>query len=58
MDKGNDDTRARITNGMTQGDSATVDVNLGSRDIKNLLGDVNDDREGLIDLKQGDVVNG
>ena len=58
MDKGNDDTRARITNGMTQCDSATVDVNLGSRDIKNLLGDVNDDGKGLIDLKQGDFVNG
>jgi len=58
MDEGNYDTRARVTNGMTQGDSATVDVDLGSWDVENLLGDVDDDGEGLIDLEQGDVVNG
>lgn len=58
MDERNDNTRARVTNGMTQGDSATVHVDLGPRDIENLLGDVDDDGEGLVNLKQGDVVNG
>jgi len=43
---------------MTQGDSATVNVDLGSWDVENLLGDVNDNREGFIDLEQGDIVNG
>lgn len=42
---------------MTQGDSATVDVDLGSWDVENLLGDVNDNRESLVDLEQGDVIN-
>lgn len=57
MDEGNNNTRARVTNGMTQGDSATVDVDLGPWDVENLLGDVDDDGEGLVDLKQGDFVN-
>lgn len=43
---------------MTQGDSATIDVDLGSWDVENLLGDVDDDGEGLVDLEQGDLVNG
>jgi len=43
---------------MTQGDSAAVDVDLRSWDVENLLGDVNDNGEGLVDLEQGDVING
>jgi len=43
---------------MTQGDRSTVNVNLRSRDVENLLGDVDDDGEGLVDLKQGDFVSG
>lgn len=58
MNQGNDDTRAGVPNGMTQGDRTTVDVDLGSRDVENLFGDVNDNRESLINLEQGDVVNG
>ena len=58
MDEGNDNTRARVTNGMAQGDSATVDVNLGSWDVENLLRNVDDDGECLVDLEQGDVING
>jgi hypothetical protein len=57
MDKGNNNTRARVTNGVTQGDSATVDVDLGSWNVENLLCDVNDDGKGLVDFEQGDVVN-
>lgn len=57
MDEGNDDTRARVTNGMTQGDSATININFRSWDVENLLGDVDDNGEGLVDLEQGDVVN-
>ena len=58
MDEGNNDTRARIANGMTQGNSTTVNVDLGSWDVENLLGDVDDDGEGLVNLKQGDIFNG
>ena len=58
MDEGNNNTRARVTNSMTQGDSATVDVDLGSWDVENLLRDVDDDGESLVNLEQGDVVNG
>ena len=43
---------------MTQGDSATVNIDLGSWDVENLLGDINDDGEGLVDLEQGDLING
>jgi len=58
MDEGNDNTRAGVAYGVTQSDSATVDVDLGSWDVENLLGDVNDNGEGLVDLEQGDVING
>ena len=58
MDEGNDDTGAGVTDGMTQGDSAAVDVDLGSWDVENLLGDVNDNGECLINLEQGDIVDG
>lgn len=58
MDEGNDDTRTGVANGMTQGDGPTVNVNLRPRNVENLLGDVDDDGEGLVDLKQGDVING
>ena len=51
MDKGNDNTRAGVTNGVTQGDSATVNVDLGSWDVENLLGDIDDNGEGLVDLE-------
>ena len=57
MNKGYDDTRAGVSDGMTQSDSATVNVHLGSRDVENLLSDVDDNGEGLINLEQGDVVN-
>jgi len=58
MDERNDDTRAGVTDGMTQGNGATVNVDFGPWDAKNLLCDVNDDGEGLVNLEQGDVVNG
>ena len=43
---------------MTQGDSTTIDVDLGSGDVENLLGDVDDYGEGLVDLEQGDIIDG
>jgi hypothetical protein len=58
MDEGNDDARARVANCMTQGNSTAVDVHLGSWNIENLLGDIDDNGESLVDLKQGDIVNG
>jgi hypothetical protein len=58
MNEGYDDTRAGVSNSMTQSDSATVNVNLGSWDVEDLLSDIDDNRERLVDLKQGDVVNG
>jgi len=36
---------------MTQGHSTTVNVDLGSWDVENLLGNVNDNGEGLVDLE-------
>jgi hypothetical protein len=58
MDEGYDDTGAGVSNSMTQSDSATVNVYLGSWDVEDLLSDVDDNRERLVDLKQGDVING
>ena len=43
---------------MTQGNTTTVNVHLGSWNIENLLGDVDDNGESFVDLKQGDVVDG
>ena len=57
MDEGNDDARARVTNCVTQGDGATIDIDLGSWDVEDLFCDVNDDGKGLIDLEQGDIVD-
>ena len=57
MDEGDDDTGARVTNGMAEGDSTSVDIHFGSGDIKNLLSKVDNNGEGLVYLEQGDFVN-
>ena len=58
MDEGNNDPRAGVTDGVAQGNAATVNVNLGSWNAQDLLGDVDDNRESLVDLKQRDLING
>jgi hypothetical protein len=58
MDQGNDDARARVTDGVTERDGTTVDVDLGGVELVDLLGDADDDGEGLVDLEEGDVGNG
>lgn len=56
MDEGDDDTGARVTNGMAEGDSTSVNVHFGSGDIENLLSKVDNNGESLVYLKQGDFV--
>lgn len=57
VDESDDNARAGVTNGMTQGNTTTVNVHLGSRDTEDLLGNVDDNRESLVNLEQGDVIN-
>ena len=58
MDQGDDDARARVTDGVAEGDGTTVDVDLCGVEPVDLLGDADDDGEGLVDLEKGDVGNG
>jgi hypothetical protein len=58
VDKRNDNTRAGVTDGVAQGDSAAINVDLGSWNVENLLGDIHNNGEGLVDFEQRDFVNG
>lgn len=41
---------------MTESDTSTVDVDLGGVEAEDLLGGADDDREGLVDLVERDVL--
>lgn len=57
MDQRDDDARARVADGVAKGNGTTVDVDLCGVEAVDFLGDADDDREGLVDFKEGDVVD-
>lgn len=75
MGEGDDDTRARVADGVAEGDGTTeinfsqvkerilhpnapIDVDLSGINVADLLGDTDDNREGLVQLELGNLVDG
>jgi hypothetical protein len=56
--EGDDDTGARVADSVAKRDSTTIDVDLGGIDVADLLGDTDDNGEGLVQLELGNLVDG